>query len=86
MTHEELIAKAVEGVRLYERHAEKVPDTIRGLRVDEMHRRTVREAAVVYFESDSTTGRIEVVLDSRSGKVLEVKLIPPKEKTDEKGR
>jgi hypothetical protein len=86
MTHEELIAKAVERVRLYERHAQKAPDRIRGLKVDEMPRRTVREAAVVYFESDSTTGRIEVVLDSHSGEVLEIKLIPPKEKADEKSR
>jgi len=86
MTHEELIAKAVERVRLYERHAGKVPEKVRGLTVDKLPRRTVREAAVVYFESDCTTGRIEVVLDSRSGEVLEHKLIPPNEKTDEKGR
>jgi hypothetical protein len=86
MTHEELIAKALERVRLHERHAEKLPEKIRGLKVDEMPRRTVREAAVVYLESDSTTARIEVVLDRRSGEVLEVKLIPPKEKSDEKSR
>ena len=86
MTHEELIAKALERVRVHERHAEKLPDEVRGLKVDEMPRRTVRDAAVVYFESDSTTGRIEVVLDSRSGEVLEVKLIPPKEKANEKSR
>ena len=40
--YEELVAKAVERVRLYERHTETVPAKIRGLKVDKMPRRTVR--------------------------------------------
>lgn len=86
MTHQELINRAVERVRLYERNTEKVPDEVRGLKVDKLPRRTLRETAVVYFESNSTNGRIEVVLDSRSGDVLEMKLIPPNDKTGGKTR
>ncbi len=84
MTHEELIAKAVERLRVFERLADKVPRKIKGLNVDALPRRTVREAVVIYFESDPDDGHIEVVVDSRSGEVIETKFIPPKESRDEK--
>jgi hypothetical protein len=82
MTHDQLIAKAVERLRktedTFDRLNDKVPADIRRLKVDEMLKRTIRDAVVICFESDDDRGRIEVVMDSQTGDMLENRFIPPK--------
>jgi hypothetical protein len=85
MTHDELIAKAIEQLRKSERafeRSDKVPPEIRRLKADEMHRRTIRDAVFIRFEADDERGCIEITLDTQTGEALETKFIPPKKKTD----
>ncbi len=88
MTHDELMAIAVErarkALRSFERW-EKAPAEMRRLKVDEMHRRTIRDAVFIRIEADDDRGCIEFVLDSQTGEMLENKFINPKKKTDATG-
>jgi hypothetical protein len=86
MTHDELIAKAIEALRKTERafaRSDKVPPEIRRLKADEMHRRTIRDCVFIRFEAEDERGCIEIVLDAQTGQVLDTKFIPPKKKTDD---
>ncbi len=90
MTHDELIAKAVEQLKkseqAFERHADKVSADVRRLKVDQMLKRTVRDAVVISFEGNDAPGRIEIVMDSHTGQIIESKFIPAKGKTDGEAR
>ena len=86
MTHDELIEKAVERLRKVERafeHSDKVSAEVRRLKVDEMHKRTIRDAVFIRFEADDDRGCIELVMDSQTGDMLDNKFIPPKKKNDD---
>jgi len=80
MSHDKLIAKAVEALRrterAFERHADKIGADVRRLKVDQMPRRTIRDAVFVAFEADDDRRRIEVVMDSKTGEILDNKFIP----------
>ena len=74
MTHDELVAKARE-------HAKDFSETGDArVSLDTLPKVSLLEAAVVYFESDAHTGKIEVFLEKQSGKLLSATLIPAKEK------
>jgi len=84
MTHEELLAAAVDRLRkterTFERFGDKVSQDVLRLKVDEMPKRTIRDAVVICFEADDNRGRIEVVMDSQTGEMIANKFIPPKKK------
>lgn len=84
MTHEELLTMAVDSLRKsqrgFERLGDKVSPEVRRLKVDEMLKRTICDAVVIKFEADDERGRIEVVMDSNTGAIIERKFIPPKNK------
>ena len=87
MTQDEFIAKAVEALRrterAFERHADKIGADVRLLKVDQMPKRTIRDAVFITFEADDDRGRIEVVMDSKTGEMLDNKFIPPNKPSDE---
>jgi hypothetical protein len=58
MTHEELIAKAVE-------HAKRT-----GIAVESLHRPKVREAVIVSFTSHHASGKAKFYLDARTGDMI----------------
>ena len=70
MTHEQLIAKAKEHAADFERGGGN------DLSVRDLPIVRVREAAVVYFESDHHQGRVEVLLDRESGAFISATTVP----------
>lgn|GEM_PF-6158880 len=66
---------------LFER-SDKVSTEMRRLKVDEMHKRTFREAVFIRFEADDDRGSIEVVMDNETGVMLANRFIPPAKKTE----
>jgi hypothetical protein len=87
MTHDELLAAAVDRLRKVEgalgRAGDKVSALIRRLKVDEMPLRTIRDAVVIQFEAHDDRGRIEVVMDSQTGEMIGHKYLPPIRNTDD---
>lgn len=77
MTHEQLIAKAREHAAAFERGDPFVA------RVGDFERVTVREAAVVRFDSSRHGGYIQVFLDRASGDFISAECAPLSE-TDKK--
>jgi len=87
MSQEDLIAIAVEQLRKTQgalERVEKIPPEIQRLKVDEMHKRTIRDALFIRFEADDGRGCIEILLDSQKGDVLDTKFIPPKKRAEAK--
>jgi hypothetical protein len=66
--------------RSFERLGDKVSPEVRRLKVDDMPRRTIRDAVVIQFEADDDRGRIEVVIDSHTGEMIESRFFPPPRK------
>ncbi len=71
MTQEELVAIARQQVKDF-----RDPEA-RNCVLEQLPKVTVRDAVVVYFESDAHEGKIEVFLERDSGKFLGATLIPP---------
>ena len=79
MTHDELLAKAIEHLRAVESRRKNTPERLATVTVDLLPRRRVRDAVVVYLESDSPDGgHIQAVLDRESGDMLAATYSPPK--------
>lgn len=75
MTHDELINKAIESLRKLE---PRMSEAVRGVTVDRLPKRRVRDAAVIDFESDENVGRIQVTMESDTGELIWAKHVPPK--------
>jgi len=58
MTQDEIIAKALE-------HAKECE-----IRVEALHTPSVRDAAVVHFQTPKPGQRVEIILDSKTGEFL----------------
>jgi hypothetical protein len=83
MTHDELVAKAIEWLRRFEA---KMPDRLRGVTTDRLPKRRVREAVVIDFTSDDDRGSIRVVMERDTGDLIEASHSPPKaNKADDNG-
>jgi hypothetical protein len=78
MTHEQLITKAREHAIVFERG---VPFAAR---VTDFDRVTVREAAVIRFDSSSRDDHILIYLDRASGDFITAEYAPPTQ-TEERG-
>jgi len=69
MTHDELLGKAMEELRkvgrAFERHADKLGAEVRWPNVDELPKRTIRDAVCISFEANDDRGRIEMVMAAR---------------------
>ena len=80
MTHDELVAKAIEHLRSVEARRKIPLEKLRSLSVDQLPKRRVRDAVVVYFESaDEGGGRIQAFLDRESGDMISASYFPGKE-------
>ncbi len=76
MTHDELIARAIEWLRKFE---PRMPDRLRGVTAERLPKRRVRDAVVIDFTSDEDRGRIQVVMERDTGDLIGVTHCPPKE-------
>ena len=83
MTHEELLNKAMEALRKLEPQMQR-HERIRGVTVDRLPKRRVRDAVVINFKSDEDVGSIEVTMERDTGKMIGAKHAPPKKKSDDK--
>jgi hypothetical protein len=79
MSHDELIAKAIEWLRRIER---EMPDGMLGGSVDKMPKRQVRDAVVIDFSSDEDIGTIQVVMERDTGAPIGATHTPPKTKNE----
>ena len=79
MTHDELVAKAIELLRQIE---PKLPDHIRRVTVDQLPKWRLRDAVVIDFSSDEDLGRIEVMMECDTGDLIAVSHAPPGQEAD----
>jgi len=71
MSHDELIAKAREAAEVFESGG-AYP-----VRVADLPKARVVEAALIYFGSDDTDDVVEILLDSNSGEFITADYTPP---------
>ena len=83
MTNDELLAKAIEKLRTLEKRGEDVPDKLRTVTVDQLPKRRVRDAVVIDFERDQSSGRIQIFMDRESGDMISATYNPPKDACDD---
>ena len=80
MTHDELLEKAIVYLRSVEARRKDAPECLRRIAVDQLPKRRVRDAVVVYFESEEVGGgRIQAFLDRDSGDVISASYIGAKD-------
>ena len=83
MTHDELVAKAIVHLRSVEARRKAPPEKLRSLSVDQLPKRRIRDAVVVYFESaEEGGGRIQAFLDRESGEMLSASYFPAREQVE----
>ena len=83
MTHDELLAKAVEHLRSREARRKDAPERLRAIVVDQLPKRRVRDAVVIYFESaEAGGGRIQAFIDRESGDMISASYFPAKEQVE----
>jgi hypothetical protein len=80
MTHDELLAKAIEWLRKWE---SRLPERVRDVTVDRLPKRRIRDAVVIDFESDDNRGKIRITLDRDTGEMLGASHAPPTKKSDD---
>jgi len=70
MTNEALIAEATKVAKDFS------VDSAPGVTLETLPRVRATDALVVYFESDEHDGKIEVILERESGKLVTATLVP----------
>ena len=80
MTHDELLAKAIERLRIIE---PMMTERMRDVTAARLPKRRFRDAVVIDFSSDENRGTIQVVMERETGAVIGTQFVPPKPKGSE---
>ena len=68
MTHDELLASAIEHLRRLEARCKNASPNLSVIKVDQLLKRRVRDAVVINFEGDDECGHIVAVVDRETGR------------------
>ena len=84
MTHDELLARAVEKLRKLEARRKDVPERLRTVTVDQLPKRRIRDAVVIEFEGGAAGARIQIFMELESGDMISASYSPPNDASADK--
>jgi hypothetical protein len=76
MTHDELLASAIEHLRRLEARLKNASPNLSAIKVDQLLTRRIRDAVVIYFDGDDECGRIIAVVDRQTGAIIKASTRP----------